>query len=94
MIQLICDDDIWRKIVLGITMALTAKAQPFWSHHKCTIMCYMMMTQFAYGSFVSAIVTFFHTNECDAIQNLHCAKITIYIINMLYFFHYPGTIKN
>ena len=52
------------------------------------------MTQFAYGSFVSAIVTFFHTNECDAIQNLHCAKITIYIINMLYFFHYPGTIKN
>lgn len=56
-------------------------------------MCYVMMTQFAHSSFVSAIVTFFHTNDCDAIQNLHCAKITIYI-NMLYFFHYSGTIKN
>lgn len=56
-------------------------------------MCYVMMTQFAHSSFVSAIVTFFHTNDCDAIQNLHCAKITIYV-NMLYFFHYPWTIKN
>lgn len=49
-------------------------------------MCCVMMTQFAHSSSVSAIVTFFHTNRCDAIWNSHSAKIIIYIINMLYSF--------
>lgn len=75
-----------KKIMAGVTMALAATARAFGGQHECPIMFCVMMTQFAHSFPVLATVTSFHIISCDAIWTSHCAKIIIYIINMLYSF--------
>lgn len=67
-------------------MALAAVAWAFGGQHECPVMFCVMMTLFAPSVSVLATVTSFHIITCDAIWTSHCAKIIVYVINMLYSF--------